>query len=89
MPHLNLPIVTDWKISVATSPQGQQRPGPPNPSAPTLTFDVAVYLNNSNAPTQLRVETLDELSAIVGVLQIPGGRLYFDQKGQTLIKCLH
>jgi hypothetical protein len=85
MPNLNLPIVIDWTITVTTAPP----PPPPGSQAPSFTFQINVFLQNNPNPVSLRVETLDELSAIVGVLSIPGGRLFFNQAGQTLVKSLH
>ncbi len=84
MPTFNFPLVTDWAVSIITAPS------PPAPgSAPTFAFRVDLFLNNNPRSFPLRVETIDELSAVIGVLQIPCGLLWFDQAGQTLIRSLH
>jgi hypothetical protein len=65
-------------ISIVTAP------AQPVAGAP-FTFQVNIQLQTGQQGA-LRVSTVEELMAICAVLQIPGGQLFFNPVGQTLIK---
>ena len=82
MPTFQFPQVVDWAISITTAPPA------PGPGGAAFGFMVEVFVQNNPQPIVLTVNTVEELSAIVGVLQIPGGRLFFNPNGRTLVKSM-
>ena len=82
MANFNLPVVTDWVINVQTASAA------PGPGESTFTFSVELFVNSPPQREHLAVNSVEELSAIVGVLQIPRGRMFFNPANRTLIKTL-
>jgi hypothetical protein len=78
MANFPFPAVTDWVVSVNTAPEG---------GGNTFTFRVDVFVPNSG-PIPLAVNSAEELAAVVGVLQIPVGRLLFNPQTRSLIRTL-
>jgi hypothetical protein len=81
--NFNLPLVTDWAISISTSPPA------PGPGGATFSFGFQIFLEGQDQHIQLTVHTVDEFMAILNLLQIPVGRLVFNQAGGTLIRTLN
>jgi hypothetical protein len=81
--NFNLPLVTDWAISISTAPPA------PGPGGATFAFGFQIFLQGQAQHIQLPVNTVDEFMAILNLLQIPVGRLVFSQAGGTLIRTLN
>ena len=82
MANFNLPAVTDWAVSVSTAPPA------PGPGGATFSFGFQIVVQGLPQPVLLPINTVEEFTAILGVLQIPVGRLVFNQAGGTLIRTL-
>jgi hypothetical protein len=82
MANFNLPEVIDWAISISTSPPA------PGPGGSTFAFGFQIFLKDRPQPVLLSVATVDEFMAILNLLQIPAGRMMFNQAGGTLIRTL-
>lgn len=65
--------VTEWSLIISTLP----------PNGSTFAFQAALRLA-TGVQTVLRVETMEEFMAIVAILQITNGKLFFNPVGQSL-----
>lgn len=83
MPNFNLPQIVDWAILIDTAPPV------PGPGGATFLGRVDIFLANNPNPVPLVVNSVEELQAIIGVLQIPGGRLFFNAPTRGLIKVMN